>query len=101
MPPLCGLCVETQCEAHRINNRSAIKASWSDQKSATRVSRCSNLMTPSGTTPGRAVKSQAPIQPRKLAYQSGSKTSDFLDSWSALALILCLSVIGVLFFRKR
>jgi hypothetical protein len=54
-----------------------------------------------GAAPGPAVKPQAPIQPRQVAYQSGSKPSDFLDSWSSLAVILCLGVIGVLIFKRR
>jgi hypothetical protein len=52
-------------------------------------------------TSGTTVKPQASVQPRQVAYQSGSKPSDFLDSWSALAVIFCLGVIGVLVFRKR
>ena len=54
-----------------------------------------------GSVPAPVVKSQAPIQPRQVAYQSGSKPSDFLDSWSALAVIFCLGAIAVLLLRKR
>jgi len=53
-----------------------------------------------GAAPGTAVKPQTPIQPRH-ANRFGSKPSDLLDSWSSLAVIFCLGVIGVLFFRKR
>jgi len=53
-----------------------------------------------GGAPVTAVKPQTPVQPRHVTG-FGSKPSDFLDSWSSLAVIFCLGVIGVLFFRKR
>jgi hypothetical protein len=54
-----------------------------------------------GSAPAPMVKSQGPIQPRQVVSQSGSKPSDFLDSWSSLAVIFCLGVIAVLLFKKR
>jgi hypothetical protein len=54
-----------------------------------------------GSAPAPMVKSQGPILPMQVASQSGSKPSDFLDSWSSLAVIFCLGVIAVLLFKKR
>jgi hypothetical protein len=59
------------------------------------------VKAPSGSPPVTVARPPVAAQPRQVAYQSGSKPSDFLDSWSTLAVIICLGVIAVLIFRKR
>ncbi len=54
-----------------------------------------------GGAPVAAAKPQAPVRARQTVSPPWSKPSDFLDSWSALAVIFCLGVIGVLIFKRR
>ncbi len=59
------------------------------------------VKAPSGAPPVTVTRPPVAVQPRQATYQSGSKPSDLLDSWSTLAVIFCLCVIAVLVFRKR